>query len=134
MKGFLRSIAINLLTLYLTSLIFIGFSIRLNLATLLTGAVMLALINKIVKPLIKLLLLPINLVTLGLFRWAVSVITLIILEALVDGISIHSFYFAGLEYNGFVVPAFTVSLIASYILTSIILRAISSAIRWLISD
>lgn len=134
MKGLLRSVAINLLTLYLTSLIFVGFSITLSLPTLLTGAVMLTLINKVVKPLIKLLLLPINLVTLGLFRWAISVITLIILEALVEGISINSFQFSGLEYNGFVVPPFTISLIASYILTSILLRAISSSIRWLISD
>lgn len=134
MKGFLRSIFISLLTIYITDLIFIGFTLANSLQVLITAAIVLTLLNKLVRPIIKLLLLPINLITLGLFRWVVSVLTLVLLQILVVGIDIKAFFFPGLEYNGFIIPSFAVSLLASYILTSIILRAVSSSIRWILAE
>lgn len=131
MKYLLKSTFLNLTTLYLTNKFFPGFSIENSLQTFLTAAFVFTLLDKLVKPVIKILLLPINLITLGLFRWVISVATLFLLEILVKGITIKSFYFQGFTYEGFVIPSFTVSLIASYILTSIIIRAISSSLRWL---
>lgn len=134
MKLLLKAISLNLLALYLADLLLVSFSIHSDLKTLVTAAIVYTFLNKLVKPLIKILLLPINLITLGLFRWAVSVITLILLQLLVAGITIQSFHFSGLEYQGFIIPAFSVSLLLSYIITSISLRAISSSLRWLVSS
>jgi putative membrane protein len=131
MKSLLRNSFLNLTTLYITAKIFSGFSIENTLSTLLTAAIVFTLLDRLVKPIIKILLLPINLITLGLFRWVISVITIFLLEALVKGITVKAFFFEGFTYQGFVVPSFTVSLLASYILTSIIIRAISSFLRWL---
>lgn len=133
MKFLLKAIFINLTTLYLTAKIFTGFSLENTLQTLLTAAIVFTLLDKLVKPIIKILLLPINLITLGLFRWVISVATLILLKAIVKGIVIKSFFFPGFTYDGFVIPSFAVSLLASYILTSIIIRAIASSLRWLTS-
>ena len=132
MKAFFRHILINLLVLYLVSAVYSGFSIERDLKTLLTAAVIWLLLNKIVKPIIKLLLLPINLITLNLFSWAVGLITLFLLPLLVSGISILPYDFIGFSLQGFTVPPFHLNLFLSYVVTSIMLNVFHSSIMWLI--
>lgn len=132
MKILLRHVLINLLVIYLTDLIYPGFSIFHDTKTLLTAAVIWLLLNKIVKPIIKLLLLPINLITLNLFSWVVSLITLFLLQALVGGIQISPYPFPGFSAQGFVLPAVYLSLFPSYIITSCLLNFLHSFVLWLI--
>lgn len=132
MKVFLRHILINLLVIYLVDLTYAGFTISHNLKTLLSAAIIWLLLNKIVKPIIKILLLPINLITLNLFSWVISLITLFLLQLIVGGISISSYNFPGFTYEGFVVPAFFVNVFVSYLITSTALNAYHSMILWLI--
>lgn len=134
MKTILKSTFINLISLYIIDYLLVGFSLDNNIRTLVTAAVVLTFLNKLVIPLIKLLLLPINLITLGLFRWVANVIALFLLQTLVMGITISPFYFAGFSYSGFTIPSFNISLIFSYIITSIFLRIAGSAIRWIFSS
>lgn len=132
MKVFLRHILINLLVIYLVDISYPGFSISHNLKTLLSAAVIWLLLNKIVKPIIKLLLLPINIITLNLFSWVISLITLFLLQFIVSGISISTYPFPGLTYEGFVVPPFFVNIFISYLITSTALNTYHSLILWLI--
>lgn len=132
MKAFLRAILTNLLVLYLVDAVYPSFSILHDLKTLLTAAVIWLLLNKIVKPIIKLLLLPINLITLNLFSWAVSLITLFLLPLIVSGISISPYDFPGLSYQGFSIPNFHLSLFLSYVVTSTLLNVFHNFIAWLI--
>lgn len=132
MKAFLRHVLINLLVLYLVSIIYPGFSIDHDTRTLLSAAVIWLLLNKIVKPIIKLLFLPINLITLNFFSWAVGLITLFLLPLFVGGIKITQYDFLGISYQGFTVPPFHLNLFLSYIVTSTFLNLIHSMIIWLI--
>ncbi|KKS92983.1 MAG: hypothetical protein UW68_C0024G0008 [Candidatus Collierbacteria bacterium GW2011_GWB1_44_6] len=132
MKVFLRHVLINLLVIYLTDLFYPGFSILHDTKTLLSAAVIWLLLNKIVKPIIKLLLLPINLITLNLFSWVISLITLFLLQTIVGGISISAYHFPGFSSQGFAIPAFYVGVLLSYIIASCILNLIHSFILWLI--
>lgn len=132
MKVFLRHVLINLLVLYLTDLMYPGFSILHDLKTLLSAAVIWLLLNKIVKPIIKLLLLPINLITLNLFSWVISLLTLFLLQVLVGGIRIESYSFPGASFEGFVIPAMFLGTFLSYVITSTLLNALHSFILWLI--
>lgn len=134
MKVFLRHILINLGVLYLVNQIYPGFFIQSQLSTLLTAAVVWFLLNRIVKPVIKVLLLPINLITLGFFSWAVSVLTLFLLKTVVIGISISAYDFPGFSSQGFSIPAFYINLFFSYIVISILLNFVQSVINWLIKD
>lgn len=131
MKSLLRNIFINYLVIYLSSLIYPGFSVVNSFKNLLTASVIWFLLNKIVKPIIKLLLLPINLITLNLFSWLVGLITLFMLQVFADGVKINSFQFPGLNYGGFTIPSFFINLFLSYLLTSILLNSLHSAIVWL---
>lgn len=132
MKAFIKHVLINLLVFFLVDSFYPGFSILHDLKTLLSAAVIWLLLNKIVKPIIKLLFLPINLITLNLFSWAVGLITLFLLPLLVQGISIQAFDFPGVSYQGFIIPAMHISLFLSYVLTSTILNLFHSTIIWLI--
>lgn len=132
MKVFLRHILINLLVLYVADLVYPGFSIFHDVKTLVTAAVIWLLLNKIVKPVIKLLLLPINLITLNLFAWVISLLTLFLLQMLVSGISIGAYDFPGTSYEGFVIPAMHIGIFWSYVITSILLNSFHSFVMWLI--
>ncbi len=132
MKTILRALFLNLITLYLVALFFPGLSISAKLTTYLAAAVVWTLLNKIIKPIIKLLLLPINLITLGLFSWVVNVITLFMLGYFIKGVTIVPFTFAGLNYNGFIIPSLHFNLFLAYIITSIILSLVHSAAIWLL--
>ncbi len=131
MKTFLRHIFVNFITIYFLGLNYPGFSINLNAKTLITASIIWFLLNKIVKPIIKILLLPINLITLNLFSWLVGLITLFLLQTFADGISIHSFQFNGVNFSGFVIPPFFINTFFSYLLTSILLNSIHKSIFWL---
>lgn len=132
MKAFLRAILINLLVIYLVGAAYPGFTILHDVKTLITAAVIWLLLNKIVKPIIKLLLLPINLITLNLFSWAVSLITLFLLPLIVSGISISPYDFPGFNYQGFTVPTFHLSLFLSYVVASSFLNIFHNIITWVI--
>ncbi len=134
MKVLFRQILINLGALYLVNQVYPGFSIQPQLDILLTAAIVWLLLNKIVKPIIKVLLLPINLITMGFFSWAVSVLTLFLLKTLVVGITISAYDFPGFYSQGFAIPSFYINLIFSYIIISILLNLIQSVINWLIKD
>lgn len=132
MKTILRAIFLNLITLYIVTLFFPGVTITHNPTTYLWAALVWTLLNKIVKPIIKLLLLPINLITLGLFSWVVNVITLFLLKYLIKGVVIQAFTFTGFTYLGFVIPQMHISLLFAYILTSLVLSLVHSGLIWLL--
>lgn len=132
MKAFLRHILINLLVIYIVDVFYPGFSIPHDAKTLISAAVIWLLLNKIVKPIIKLLLLPINLITLNLFSWVISMLTLFLLQVIVGGISITAYNFPGLTYQGFAIPSLYINVFLSYLITSTALNAVHSGILWLI--
>lgn len=132
MKAFLRHVLINLLVIYLVDVCYPGFSILHDVKTLFTAAVIWLLLNKIVKPIIKLLFLPINLITLNLFSWAVGLITLFLLPIIVGGIKILPYDFPGFNYQGFSVPPFHLSLFLSFVVTSTLLNLFHNLVVWII--
>lgn len=132
MKTLLRQVCINYLSLFLSFNVYAGFSVKNSFQVILIASLVWLLLNKIVKPIIKLLLLPINLITLGLFSWVVSVITLFLLQYLIVGISVQPHFFTGFSYQGFIIPSFHINTLFSYIITSSLINGFHSLIAWLI--
>ena len=65
-----------------------------KITTALTVAIVLALLNFIVKPLLIILTLPLTIVTLGLFLLIINVIIILLADKFVDGIKIDGFLWA----------------------------------------
>jgi|APSaa5957512576_1039674.scaffolds.fasta_scaffold07281_2 putative membrane protein len=121
MKKFIRLTLLNCFTLFITASFFKGLIVPNDLVNLMTAAAIFTIINYIVKPIIKLFLLPINLLTLGFFRWIANVLILIVLTKIVSTVSISAFRVSSFSQGGFIVPEFYIGKTVSYILASFLL-------------
>lgn len=72
-----------------------------NLTTLVIASIVLTLLQKVARPVLSLLFLPINLVTLGLFSMVINVCLLWLATYLVPGFEIKSMIIGGVELNQF---------------------------------
>lgn len=72
-----------------------------NITTLILASFVLALLQKIAKPILKILFLPINVVTLGLFSLVINVFILWLATYLVPGFKIDNIVIFGVYLNQF---------------------------------
>jgi putative membrane protein len=128
MKTILRNIFVNFLCFWLISLVLPVISFGNKLENLVFASLALALVSWIVKPLLNLLFLPLNLITLGSFRWIVNIIVLYLVTILVKDFQIHAFTFAGIQFQGFIVPQFYVNSFFAYLFVAFLFSIISDII------
>ena len=113
MKHFLLTWLGTALALLVTSQIVPGFIIKTFVAAL-GAAIVIGLVNAIIRPILSLLAFPITLITFGLFTFVINALTLWLASAITPG--------SGFEIQGFV-PAF---------LGSIVLAIVSSIINYVL--
>jgi putative membrane protein len=131
MKTVLRSIVYNAASIWIVSLLASGIVLEKGYETLLVAAFALGLINLLVKPVINILLLPLNLITLGAFRWLVNVLALYLVTIVVPDFRIVPVHFSGFTYRGIIIPPVSLNLIFSFIVISFLISFISSFWYWL---
>lgn len=90
MTGFLVRLAIASVGLWIASSLISGISIQ-DTATLLLGALVLGIVNAIVRPIAIILTLPITLLSLGLFLWVINAGMIGLVGWLVDGFNVDGF-------------------------------------------
>ncbi|HWP49048.1 MAG TPA: phage holin family protein [Candidatus Limnocylindrales bacterium] len=93
MRGFLIRWFINAIALGLTSWLVKGIDIQ-GLGTLLIASLVLGILNALLRPIILLLTLPLNILTLGLFTFVVNAFMLMMASKLVEGFVITDFWSA----------------------------------------
>lgn len=131
MKKYLRLLLFNFVSLWITSFILEGVGYLGGYQTLAIAAGVLTLVNLLVKPLVNILLLPINLITLGTFRWLINVITLYLVTVIVPQFKIVAFKFTGSAYQGFIIPQIYISTFWAFVLASFVISLITSFLLWL---
>jgi len=131
-KKYLRLFLINFLCLWLVVRVLPGVEAEGGYQTLVMAALALMAVNLLIKPIIKLLLLPINLITLGAFRWLVNVLALYLVTMAVSELKIHAFFFPGFSSQGFIIPSMHLGIFWVYVLASLLISLITSFILWLI--
>lgn len=89
-NNFLIKVIINILALIVVSSLFDGIIIN-NFLTLLAVAVVLGLLNSIVKPILTIVTLPFTIATFGIFLLIVNGFVLWIASGLISGFTILSF-------------------------------------------
>lgn len=99
MRTLIAKILGTALSFYLTAELVKGFVIERSWQAFLLASFVFILVNAVVKPIVKLLFLPINLLTLGLFHWLVNVIVLYLFDLLYSGLSISAYQFTGYSSN-----------------------------------
>lgn len=91
--GLLRNLLINTISIFVVAYILSGIQIDTFMTALIVAVVM-ALLNVTLKPLLILITIPLTIVTFGLFLLVVNVLVLYAAEALIDGFHIAGFWWA----------------------------------------
>jgi len=131
MKSLIRTLILNIAVVFFAAFLLPGLSYANNFQILILAAVALGLVNMIARPIVKLVTLPINLLTLGIFSWLINVLMLYLVTRLIPGFSISAFHFEGLSYGGLSLAATEVGLLSSYILSSFLISLLTSILGWL---
>lgn len=131
MKTLLRYFLINLVSLYLATRIITGLTYTGGIKSLFIGGVAFMLINFLLVPLLKILFLPLNLLTLGLFAWITNVLALYALTTIVSDFQLIPYTFQGINYNGLTLPAYELSTFLVAIVASFVIGIITQFLQWL---
>lgn len=126
MKRLILRILGTSLSFYATAYLVAGFQIEPTWTSYLIASFIFLLINWFIAPIVKLLLLPLNLITLGLFRWFANVLVLYIFDILYQGIEVTSYHFAGWSSPLLALPPGNISLFWAYVLSSLVIAITSS--------
>lgn len=132
MKRILRHFVIDSVSIFLVSSIASGLIFQKGIETLLLTGLGLTIASLIARPIINLLLLPVNLITFGLFRWVSAVTVLYLVSLVVPGFQIIHFNFAGYSNIWFNIPSLFLAGFMAFLAFSFLHSFISSFIYWLI--
>ena len=132
MKSLIRNIVINSLSLFILALAIPGFRVSGGVLTYLLGGIALSILFMIVKPILNIISLPLNLVTLGLFSFVTNAIIFYLLTVFVTPITITAFTFPGVSSAGFIIPKLYINTLFAFILIAFFQSLIVTFASWII--
>jgi putative membrane protein len=131
MKRVIRHYIIETLSLYLVSNIALGMVFEEPTQTLLIAGAGLMAANFFAKPIINILLLPLNLVTFGFFRWVASAIALYLVTLIVPGFKVAFFELPQYTSRWIDIPNMRFEGVLAFIAFAFIMSLITSFMFWL---
>lgn len=129
MKYLLRCFLFNAFALWLTSQIIPGIRIQEGWQGVLFSALILSILMLTVQPILKILFIPINIMTFGLLSWAVNVIVVYLLTFIAPGVQIVPWVFPGFSFSGFIIPTISISYILSLISVTMVLTIFTNILH-----
>jgi uncharacterized membrane protein YvlD (DUF360 family) len=132
-KTVLRNYLINLAVLWGVTEQFPGLSYNGEFKTLLIGALGLMGMNIIIIPLLKIVFLPLNLLTLGIFTFVINVIALYLLTTIMPTFKLVPYDYPGGTILGFPVPPTHLTVLWVAIIASFMIGFASHFLHWLTS-
>lgn len=131
MKTVLRYFLINLVSLWITTRIISGLTYTGGVRSLFIGGLAFMVINLLLVPLLKILFLPLNLLTLGLFAWITNVLALFALTTVVSDFKLLPYNFPGYSFSGFQIPPYDLSPFLVAVAASFMIGLITHFLQWL---
>ena len=112
-------IFINAVAIWVTSLVLSGLSFEGNFLSLILVGLIFGLVNALIRPIVRLLTLPINILTLGLFTLVVNAFMLMLTAALSTSLNLTGGFFENF---------------LTALLGAIIISIVSTVLSWLLPD
>ena len=132
MKSIIRNTAVYSLALFLLDYISDGLVVRGGFSTYILGGFALCLLFMVLKPILNILSLPLNLVTLGMFSFLTNTIILYAATLFVPQIKVSSFVFQGANFAGFILPQISFNTFFAFVVSAVLLSIVVGVIEWLI--
>lgn len=129
MKYLVRVFVFHFFALWLTSQILPTLTIVGGWQTIASAGLLLSVLMLIVAPILKILFIPINILTFGLLSWLINVAILYLLTLFVPLVEIHSWVFPGITWQGFIIPSRAISYPFALILTSLTITLITNLLH-----
>jgi putative membrane protein len=133
MKTLFRRVFIYTFGLFLMQLVIPGLNITGGIWMMIFCGVILTLMFLIIKPILNLLTLPVNMMTLGLFSIFNSALILYLLTVFVSAITIQAFVYPRIDLLGVIIPTLTFNTFLAYIYSAFVLSFIDSTLSWLMN-
>lgn len=132
MRLILRPFLLYLIALVILTHLFSWVVLRTQ-TSILEAALALFLLNTIAKPFLKILLLPINIITLGLFSWMIHVVIIFIALLVVPGFSLLQAQFPAVRIGRLLWPAIHLNQVWTMLLFAFIVSQLVNFISWLLT-
>lgn len=132
MRKILRHYLVVTYSLWIASKIAGGMIFEKGTQTLLISSIVFMLSSLLAKPVINILLLPINLVTFGLFRWVSSAIVLYLVTLVIPSFKLINFNFTGYVSKWIELPPLQFERFFAFVAFAFIISTITSIIFWVI--
>lgn len=132
-KAALRDYILNLAILWGVTEIFPGLTYEGGFRTLAIGAAGLMAMNLIVIPLLKIVFLPLNILTLGVFTWVINVIALYLLTTIIPQFKLVPYDFPGAFLFGINIPSQHLTVLWVAIIASFMIGFAGRFSHWLTS-
>jgi len=130
MKHLIRIFLFNVFALWITSQLLPALIIPGGWQTILFAGFVLSLLMLIVVPILKILFIPINILTFGLLSWLINVIVIYLLTFFVPEIHIMPWTFPGVSWSGFTVPSVHLTYIFALIVVSLCISTITDILHY----
>lgn len=132
MKTLLKKLLINYLSLYILTLTVAGFRISNGITGYTKAAIVLALIIPVVRPVLKTLLFPINILTLGLFNFLINFILIYLFTIIIKEIEITPYLLGNINILGIAIDNIYLSKFAVILIIGIILSLLQKLFTWIL--
>lgn len=132
MKGLLRVFLFHLAALWLTTRFISGLKIAGGWQTYFLATIILALLNMLLKPILKLLFFPVNALTLGLFSLVINAGVFFLFLQLVPEVTISAWTFPGIEVLGTNIPSQEMPFLGVLLIASLSISVITNFFTYLV--
>lgn len=119
------------MALWATTQILPGLTYEGGAKTIILASGALMVINMAVIPLLKVMFLPLNLLTLGVFTWALNVLGIYLMTRFIPQIELRPFTFPGLDLTLLIVPPVELNILQVAIAASFLVGFMSHFLNWL---
>jgi putative membrane protein len=126
----IRVFLFNVFALWLTSEILPALIIPGGWQTILMAGLVLSILMLIVAPILRILFIPINILTFGLLSWFINVIVIYLLTVFVPEIQIRSWAFPGFSWSGFSIPEMYLSYFFALVVISLSISTITNILHY----
>jgi len=131
MKRYIRILFFNLIILWALAGIIPEITYN-SFQTLATSTLILSLLQVLVLPVVKLLFMPIQLLSFGMLRWVPALIILFLFSWLSVGYTISAITIPAIEYQQLRLPAIHLGTITSLMLFGILYSYLNRAFQWIL--
>jgi len=134
MRAIARLIAINSLSIFLVSLFLPGLHVSGGFTSFIIGGTLLTITSTILDPIIKIITLPFNILTLGFLSFLTTLAALFLITTFYGSIRVSAFTFEGFTFAGIVIQKIQLSLPLSFIVISVTIFILGKLIDSLFSQ